>query len=457
MQLSLPPDYTEVGRSTSRADAGAGVAHRTGVRYPAAVIEPRAATLNALRARLAAMGGSGVARPTPRHRERPAGERAADLGFAVEATARGEVVVRRQRVALDGYLERSGIAQAPGVADLLTLLGHPCGSGDPPWGRDEGVGVIDIESLGLHGSGVVAFLVGVGVQRGGALDAEQYLLVDPDGEPAMLAAIARCMGAHRLWLSYNGRSFDIPVLSARCIVNRLDPATVQPRLHGDLLGPVRRLFRDRLGACTLRHAEMSLLNHHRVDDVPGSEAPARYRAWLRGGSASILTGVVEHNLQDIVSTVVVGARLAAHVDGERVSPPHAADGFHLARHLESHGVADAAEVELRATVRAGVEPWARRAGHRLAASLQRRGREQEALELWGRLHADDVRDLRAARGYAIRLERDGRLEAALDVCSTVRRVRGEVGPWWARLHGGGPTGDEEWARRELRLRRRLHS
>ncbi len=180
--------------------------------------------------------------------------------------------------------------------------------------------MLDIESLGLHGSGVMAFLVGLGIQRAETLDCEQYLLVDPDGEAAMLAAIAARISAHRLWLTYNGRSFDIPVLAARCTINRLDPAGMEPRLHGDLLGPVRRLFRDRLGACTLRHAEMSLLNHHRAHDVPGFEAPARYRSWLRGAPAPVLAGVVEHNLQDIVSTVTVGARLAAHVGGERVRP-----------------------------------------------------------------------------------------------------------------------------------------
>jgi uncharacterized protein YprB with RNaseH-like and TPR domain len=421
------------------------------------VIEPRAATLSALRARIAAMGGSGVARQAPRASVRPVIERAADLGFTVATTALGEVAVRRQRVALNGYLERSGLAHAPSVAEVLALLGHPCAAGDPAWAADEGVGVLDIESLGLHGSGVVAFLVGVGVQRDGVLEAEQYLLVDPEGEAAMLAALARVIDAHRLWLTYNGRSFDIPVLSARCIVNRLDPAHIQPRIHGDLLGPVRRLFRDRLGACTLRHAEMSLLNHHRVDDVPGVEAPGRYRAWLRGAPAAAMAGVLEHNLQDIVSTVVVAARLAAHVSGERVRPAHAADGYHLARHLERRGVGDAAEVELRATINAGVEPWARRAAHLLAVFLQRRGHHDEACELWARLHAGDPRDLRAARGYAIRLERSGQLQAALEVCATVRGVRGELGPWWPRLRGGGAAGDTEWGRREQRLRRRLRS
>ena len=421
------------------------------------MLDTRAATISSLRSRLAALGGTGAARPNPRTRVRTASERALDLGFRAEATTLGEVFVRRVRVDLDEPLQRSGLEAPPPLGDLLALLGHPVEPGEPVWASAEGIGVLDIESLGLHGSGVVAFLVGTGVQRGQVLEAEQHLLVDPAGEAAMLVALAARISAHRLWLTYNGRSFDLPVLSARCIVNRLDPSGMQPRIHGDLLGPMRRLFRDRLGACTLRHAEMSILNHHRIDDVPGSEAPSRYRAWIRGAPPAVLGGVVEHNLQDIVSTVVASARLAAHAAGERVRPAHAADGYHLAVHLERRGVADAAETELRATIAAGVEPWARRAGHRLATSLQRRGRTGEALELWERLHAADQRDIRAARGYAIRLERAGLLGEALDVCLTVRSVRAGLGSRWARQWGGGPAGDEEWERRELRLRIRLRA
>jgi uncharacterized protein YprB with RNaseH-like and TPR domain len=417
--------------------------------------ESQAATVSALRARIAMLGGAGGAPPRLRPPEPDLGERAAELGFHVEQGAAGTTFVRRQVVELGPYLERAGLASAPPVADLLALLGHPCAESSPPWVSGEGVGVLDIESLGLRGSGVMAFLVALGVQRGDALECEQFLLVDPGGEAAMLSAIAERIRRHRLWLTYNGRSFDIPVLAARCTINRLDPVSIEPRLHGDLLGPVRRLFRERLGTCTLRHAEMSLLNHHRVGDVPGMEAPARYRAWLRGGRAAIIAGVVEHNLQDIVSTVVVGGRLAAHVGGERVRPAHAADPYHLARHLQRCGLADAAEVELRSAVSAGIDPWARRSAHRLATVLQRRGAMDEALELWRRLYLDDPRDLRAARGYAIRLERGGDISAALEVCERVRRVRGDLGPWWSRLRSGGEDGGAEWERREARLRRRL--
>jgi uncharacterized protein YprB with RNaseH-like and TPR domain len=423
------------------------------------VIDARAATVSALRQRIAQLGGTSTGgqsrRPHPS--EPDLTERAAQLGFHPHDTPAGTTYIRCQSLDLGPYLEAAGLSSAPPVADLLALLGHPCGEDGPAWVSGEGVGVLDIESLGLRGSGVMAFLVALGVQRGDRLDFEQFLLVDPGEEAAMLAAIAHRIRTHRLWLTYNGRSFDIPVLAARCTVNRLNPGGVEPRLHGDLLGPVRRLFRERLGACTLRHAEMSLLNHHRVDDVPGIEAPGRYRAWLRGAPASIVAGVVEHNLQDIVSTVVVGARLAAHVSGERVRPAHAADPYHLARHLQRHGLADAAEVELRSTVDAGIDPWARRAAFSLALVLQRRGEMDEALRLWRRLHVEDPRDLRAARGYAIRLERSGDLGGALEVCHSVHSTRSELGRWWPRLRGGGEEGDAEWQRRETRLLRRLHS
>jgi uncharacterized protein YprB with RNaseH-like and TPR domain len=413
--------------------------------------------VSALRARIASLAGSGTAVRRPRPALPDLSHRAAELGFHPQSGAGGTAFVRRLSIDLSQSLERAGLAGPPPVADLLDLLGQPCSPGGPAWVSGEGVGVLDIESLGLHGSGVMAFLVALGIQRGASLECEQLLLADPGGEEALLAAVAARIGSHRLWLTYNGRSFDIPVLAARCTVNRLDPASVHPRLHGDLLGPVRRLFRDRLGACTLRHAEMSLLNHHRVDDVPGAEAPARYRAWLHGAPPAVLAGVVDHNLQDIVSTVLVGARLAAHVGGERILPAHAADAYHLARHLERRGVADAAEVELRATVEAGVAPWANRAAHRLAMTLQRRGAMDEALQLWRQLNMAEPRDLGAARGYAIRLERSGDVDGAVEVCLRVRRIRAELGPWWARMRGGGVRGAAEWDRRELRLRRRLHS
>ena len=246
------------------------------------------------------------------------------------------------------------------------------------------------------------------------------------------------------------------VLRARCVINRLPADAISPPIHCDLLGPVRRLFRERLGACTLRQAEVSLLGLERGDDVPGAEAPARFRAWLDGAPARMLEGVVRHNQLDLCATVVLGARLTAHAAGRMVEPVHPADRYRLGVHLEAVGFRDAATEELAAAFREASSPWSRPAGHRLARRL---GRERAAartavLRELCRRHPDD---LTAARGLAIALERSGDLAGALGVCSEVDAVLAAWADWRRRLAvvgspGGGP--EPEWHRRKERLLRR---
>jgi uncharacterized protein YprB with RNaseH-like and TPR domain len=426
---------------------------------PVATVTP----VNVLRARLAAMGGlvdlsrplppSRVARPAALLAPQPATERAGALGFVVE----GATLVRRVRVDLGPFLERAGADGPATPPDLVRLLYRL--PPDAPAGpfTDGDALVLDIESLGLRGSGVVPFLVGLGVPRGRFLEIDQYLLADLDREGPMLDAVAARVGAARVLLTYNGRGFDIPVLRARCVINRRSVDAISPSLHCDLLGPVRRLFRERLGVCTLRQAEVSLLGLLREDDVPGAEAPARFRAWLDGGSPTVLEGVIRHNQLDLCSTVVLGARLAAHAAGRLVEPVHPADRYRLAVHLEAVGMADAAGAHLACAFEDEASPWSRPAGHRLARRLRREtpGSQTGVLrELWRR-HPED---LAAARGLAIALERHGEIEAALAVCAEAEAVLASWAGWRRRLAvittraDGGPEGD--WRRRRERLRRR---
>jgi hypothetical protein len=230
-----------------------------------------------------------------------------------------------------------------------------------------------------------------------------------------------------------------------------------PAIHCDLLGPVRRLFRERLGACTLRQAEVSLLGLVREDDVPGAEAPARFRAWLDGGPPAVLEGVIRHNQLDLCSTVVLGARLAAHAGGVLVEPVHPADRYRLAVHLEAVGMADAAAAYLTTAFQDATSPWSRPAGHRLARRLRRDtpGSQTTVLrELWRR-HPED---LAAARGLAIALERRGEVEGALAVCAEAEAVLASWAGWRRRLavvatRDTGGT-EAEWRHRRERLSRR---
>jgi uncharacterized protein YprB with RNaseH-like and TPR domain len=383
------------------------------------------------------------------------------LGFQPEVTPLGTAWVRRVSVDLGPFLARAS-AGGPVDAARLVHLGCRAGARIPDdVAPDARITVLDIESLGLRGSGVLAFVVGLGVARGDHLDVDQLLVADPGEEAAMLGLLLSRVTAARLLVSYNGRSFDIPMLIARAVINRLSAAVFEERLHSDLLGPVRRLFRDRLGACTLHQAELGLLGFERHDDVPGYEAPARYRAWLRSGDPSVLEGVVRHNELDLCSTMVLAARLADHIDGRLVSPVHPADRYHLAVHLERQAVEETPEMHYRAVFDAAVGPWDRRAGHRLARCLDRTrtadDRRDEVVAIWRRLWSSDLRDLRAARGLAISLERRGALPDALAVSRRALDVSQSLPRWGTgRLRGEPPGGwTAEWHRRVVRLSARV--
>jgi uncharacterized protein YprB with RNaseH-like and TPR domain len=424
----------------------------------------RRATVAGLREKLARLGGlAGAAAANPakaaaaaalRARAREAPRPPRMPGFEECATPAGTAWVRTAHVDLRPLLDAAGAARLGAAPDLLALTG----AGPPP-PSDGDVAVLDIESLGLRGSGVVAFLVGVGIQRHTALEVHQLLLVDPGAETAQLHAVLDRLDGAAAVVTYNGRSFDVPVLRARCIVNRLGDRGLEGRPHCDLLGPVRRLFRDRLGACTLRQAEVELLDMERVDDVPGFEAPARYRAWLRGGGPEVLAGVVRHNELDLCATAVLGARLLAHVEGDMVGPVHAADRYRLALHLERRGEdRQRSERLLRDTVAAEHGPWDRRAAHRLAARLRRAGEagEREALHLWRTLWRADPTDLRAARALAIALERARLLDEAIAVCERSLRHCESLPSWRHAAMRGAPAGGwpHDWSRRLARLQSR---
>jgi hypothetical protein len=409
-----------------------------------------------LRARLAAMGGLAdlsrpPSRPRPRPAEPPAG-RAAALGFTTD----GAVLVRRVRIDLAPFLERAGVPGPAAPPDLVRLLYRlPPGAPAGPFG-DPDMMVLDIETLGLRGSGVVPFLVGLGAPRGSALEIDQYLLADLDGEAAMLDAVAAQLGRCRVLLTYNGRSFDVPVLRSRCVINRRAPDAISPAIHCDLLGPVRRLFRERLGACTLRQAELSLLGLERGDDVPGAEAPARFRAWLDGAPPGVLAGVIRHNQLDLCATTVLAARLTAHAGGRLVDPVHPADRYRLGVHLEAVGFADEAREQFARAFGEPSSAWSRPAGHRLARRL-RRASPGSQLAVLGELCRRHPDDLAAARSLAIALERSGDLAGALGVCARAEAVLGTWAGWRRRLavaatRGAGP--EAEWRRRGERLRRR---
>jgi uncharacterized protein YprB with RNaseH-like and TPR domain len=168
----------------------------------------------------------------------------------------------------------------------------------------------DCETTGLAGgAGTYAFLVGLGYLRGGRFCVEQYFMEDFHQERAVLSAIAEKMNDFRFLVSYNGKCFDLPLLENRWTINRIDFDSGW-WLHLDLLYPSRRLWKRRIGDCSLGNIERKVLGVGREIDVPGYMVPQIYFDYLRTGEAESLIPVFHHNSYDIVSLL----RLAVMLD-----------------------------------------------------------------------------------------------------------------------------------------------
>jgi len=193
-------------------------------------------------------------------------------------------------------IERS-VAVPPDVAPALAAL--------PP------AAYFDTETTGLStGAGTVIFMAGVARLDGRRVTVRQYLLPDYPHEPALLRALVADLGSAPRLVTYNGRTFDLPMLTARLTFHGLfREQGLVPAAHDDLLPDARRLFRRPLGGARLSDVESGVLGVRRASDCPGSEVPARYFGFLRGGSPDILAEVLDHNFQDVVSLVLLEAEM----------------------------------------------------------------------------------------------------------------------------------------------------
>jgi hypothetical protein len=189
----------------------------------------------------------------------------------------------------------------------------------------------DTETTGLStGAGTVIFLAGVARVEEDTVIVRQYLLPDYPFERPLLRALAADLATAARIVTYNGRTFDVPMLAARLTVHGLfhEQASI-PAAHDDLLPTARRLFRRPLGGARLADVEAGVLGVRRMSDCPGSEVPARYFGYLRGGSPDILAAVLDHNLQDVVSLALLEAELCRLRAGE----------WRVARVLDPRGMA----------------------------------------------------------------------------------------------------------------------
>jgi uncharacterized protein YprB with RNaseH-like and TPR domain/predicted nucleic acid-binding protein len=198
---------------------------------------------------------------------------------------------------------------------------------------------LDTETTGLAGgTGTYAFMVGIAWWDAGGLQVEQFFMRDLDEEHSLLLELSERMKKRPVLVTFNGKSFDWPLLETRYRMTRSVPA-FSPSLHLDLLHPARQLWRLRLGSVRLKDLERHVLGSSgrsldwsRHDDIDSSLIPQMYFDYLRGGSAEPLVGIFRHNQMDL--------RGLAALAGEILSLLDSGNGFANAASAETHDPID---------------------------------------------------------------------------------------------------------------------
>ncbi len=296
--------------------------------------------------------------------------------------------------------------------------------------------IVDTETTGLErGAGTYTFLIGIGRFTGNTFRVRQFFMRDYHEEPAvLLAVLAELEGAGGL-ISFNGRSFDWPLLQTRATLSRL----ALPELpHLDLLYPARRLWRPVTQSCRLMQLEAEILGLTRQDDIPGYLIPQLYFDFVRTGDAAPMAGVIDHNRLDILTT----AALAGYLGHAAADPLRAAPAGHPLPGSDLHGVGclllaqgDLAEgiACLEEALQRGLPTELRHVCQRQLGTVYRQVEQHEhAVEIWQTLTNESgisvfphielakyyehrAKDLRAAREWTLQ---------ALEVLQRRRLLRG---------------------------------
>lgn len=244
---------------------------------------------------------------------------------------------------------------------------------------------LDLETNGLAGgAGTYAFLVGVAYWEGDGFYVRQLFMPHPSQEQALLAALTPLLTQYNTFVTFNGKSFDLPILETRYILAR-QPRQLKSRAHLDLLHPARRLWKLRLPSCNLSTLEERILGLMRSEeDIPGFMIPHLYNKFLRDGNPAPLKGIFYHNHQDLLSLAALAVQMARICDDpHRHAAPHGQDFFSLARLYEDNRKWVEAERCYRRTLQFPISKNLRHdCTRRLSFLLKRQERWPEATTLW---------------------------------------------------------------------------
>ena len=278
---------------------------------------------------------------------------------------------------------------------------------------------LDTETTGLAGgTGTYPFLVGIAWWDAGGLEIEQFFMRDHSEEHSLLVALAERMAERRVLVTFNGKSFDWPLLETRFRMTRAIRVPA-PRAHLDFLHPARNLWRLRLGSVRLPQLERQVLGWDRGIDVMSELIPTIYFDFLRGSPPEPLVPIFYHNQMDLRGLAGLAAHTLCLLADPESRGTDALELFGVSRICERRGkAARARKLYSRSLASELPEDTGRLARKSLARLARRDGDLALACEMWTAMLGASREGLEAYEALAIHYERRAR-----DLQNAVKLVR----------------------------------
>ncbi|NLW18230.1 MAG: hypothetical protein GXY81_00855 [Candidatus Cloacimonetes bacterium] len=168
--------------------------------------------------------------------------------------------------------------------------------------------VLDLETTGLGRSQTLAFLIGLGYFEQGKYVVEQIFLPEPEAEASSFDRLRQLLEEKSLLITFNGKSFDIPILESRLLYHHLW-LDLRSKDHIDILHLARRLWKNKTPSCALETLEYYILGQIRNlgEDIPGGLIPQTWFQFLMTGDTRMMRRVFQHNRLDILHTAALMA------------------------------------------------------------------------------------------------------------------------------------------------------
>jgi tetratricopeptide (TPR) repeat protein len=268
---------------------------------------------------------------------------------------------------------------------------------------------LDTETTGLSGgTGTYPFLIGLAWWEGSELRIEQLFMREYSEERSMLAAVAERLKERPVLVTFNGKSFDWPLLETRFRMTRTI-APPPPRAHLDFLHAARNLWRLRFGSVKLSQLERHVLGWDRGEDISSGDIPRIYLEFVRGGNAEPVVPIFLHNQMDLRGLAGLAGRILSIFSDQEKPLEDGLELYGLSRICERRGQAERARTTYERSIGAVLPAGTDRAARASLAQLAKRDRDfARARELWESMLGNSREGYESYEHLAIYYEHEAR-------------------------------------------------